>query len=89
MNLQQGVHVLDEVQLLVAGGGPEVGALDDQALAGRFARGVDEGQAGLASERRIGQHHVEVDARMRAQAVVDDDVGLVAADAVQIEVHHA
>ena len=88
MNLQQGVHVLHEVQLLVAGSGPEVGPLDDQALARRFARGVDEGEAGLASEGWIGQHYVEVDARMRAQAVVDDDVGLVAADAVEIEVHH-
>ena len=32
MNLQQGPHVLEEVQLLVAGGGPEIWALHHEAL---------------------------------------------------------
>ena len=55
--------MLEEVKLLVAGGGPEVGTLHDQALPFRFALSGDEGEAGLPSEGRIGQHHVEVDAR--------------------------
>ena len=32
MSLQQGPHVLEEVQLLVAGGGPEIWALHHEAL---------------------------------------------------------
>ncbi len=88
VHLQQGPHVLQEVELLVAGRGPEVGALHHQALPLRFPLRVDEGEAGLPSEGRIGQHHVEVDTWMGAQAVVHDNVRLVPADAVQVQIHH-
>ena len=87
VDLEQSPHVLQEVQLLVAGGGPEVGTLHNQGLPFRLALGIDEGEAGLATKGRVGQHHVEVDARMIAQAVIDDDVGPVPADAVQVQVH--
>ena len=64
VNLQQRLHVLQEVQLLVARARPEIGALHHQGLPLRLALGVNKGEAGLPSEGRIGQHHVEVDARM-------------------------
>ena len=81
--------MLEEVELLVAGRGPEVGALDHQALPLGLSLRVDEGEAGLPSEGGIGQHHVEVDARVTAQAVVHGDVRLVPADAVKVQVHDA
>ena len=76
--------MLQKAQLPVARGGPEVGAFHRQALPLRFARGVDVGQRGRATEGRIGQHHVVIDAGRRPQAVVHDDVGAVAADAVEV-----
>ena len=48
-----------------------------------------KGEAGLASERRIGQHHVEPTARETAEAVIDHDVRLIPADAVKVQVHDA
>ena len=81
--------MLKKVQLLVACRGPEVGTLHDKALPLRFSLAVDKGEAGLASERRIGQHHVESTARKAAEAVIDHDVCLVSADAVKVQVHYA
>ena len=81
--------MLEEVELLVAGGGPEVGALHRQRLPLRLALAVDEGEGRLAAEGRVGQHQVVVDPRMGPQAVVHGDVGLVAADAVEVQVHGA
>ena len=74
---EQAHHVLDEVELLVAGGGPE--ALPLVAVRRR------------PPERRIGEHHVEAHAGVVPQGVVDVDggVGLGALDAVQQQVHGA
>ena len=88
VDFQQRADVLQKAELPVAGGGPEVGAFHRQALPLSPAFLVDEGQRGCAAERRIGQHHVVVDAGRRAQAVIHFDVGAVAADAVEIQVHH-
>ena len=87
--LHECTHVLQEVELLIAGGCPEVGTFHRQGLPFRLALTVDKGQAGLAAEGRVGQHHVVVDAGMGPKAVVHGDVGLVAADAVEVQVHHA
>ena len=87
--LQQRADVLEEVELLVAGGGPEVGALHRQRLPLRLALAVDEGQGRLAAEGRVGQHQVVVILRLASKAVVHGDVGLAAADAVQVQVYGA
>ena len=50
--------MLEEVELFVAGGGPEVVAQNLLALLLLVAVLVDDGDAGLLSEGRIGQHHV-------------------------------
>jgi hypothetical protein len=53
--LEDGEDVLEEVELLVARAGPEVVAVDDERFLGLLARGVDDGDAALFAERRIGQ----------------------------------
>ena len=63
------LDVLDEVELLVAGGGPEVVAHDGLRLALGLALFGDEGDAALLAEGRIGQHHVEAVAGVGGQAV--------------------
>ena len=88
VDFQQRADVLQEAQLPVAGSGPEIGPLHHQALPPRLSLGVDVGQGGRAAKGRIGQHHVVVDAGRRTQAVVHLDVGAVAADAVEVQVHH-
>jgi len=69
--------VLNEVELFVAGGGPEIFADDVLRLALDFALIGDEGDAGLFAEGRIGQHHVEVFAGVGGETVghVDGTVG--------------
>ncbi len=83
--------VLDEVELLVAGGGPEVVAHDGLRLALELAVVGDEGDAALLAEGRVGQHQVEAVAGVAGEAVGDADraVQQLVADAVQVEVHHA
>ena len=90
VDLQQRVNVLHEVQLLVAGRGPEILAHDDLVILLGVALLVHEQQALLLPERRIGQNHRVFPAPRRGEAVVSGmDNHLVAADAVQIEVHRA
>ena len=82
--------MLHEVELLVAGRGPEVLANDDLVFLLGVAFLVDEQQALLLPERRIGQHHRVFPAPRRSEAVVPGvNHHLVAADAVQVEVHRA
>ncbi len=81
--------MLEEIELLVAGRRPEVVADDDQALFAFLAFLVDHRDARLLAERRIGQHHVVSSRRLLVQAVGHRDRALVAADAVQVEVHRA
>ena len=90
VDLEQRVDVLDEVELLVAGRGPEILADDDLIFLLRVAFLVHEQQTLLLAEGRVGEHHRILAAPRRGQTVmpaVDDD--LVAADAVQIGVHRA
>jgi len=83
------MDVLDEVELLVAAvGGPEIAALDIDLFFLRFAIVVDDGDAALLAEGRIGQHHVH-QLGLFGEAVAGGDQRLVAAQAMQIEVHGA
>jgi hypothetical protein len=63
--LQDREDVLEEIELLVAGARPKIAAVDDE----RFLRGlacfVDDGDAALLAEGRIGQDDVIFDSRSR------------------------
>ena len=56
--LQDREDVLEEVELLVARGRPEIVAMHDERLFLFVAGFVDDGDAALLSEGRIGQHHL-------------------------------
>src|SRR5205823_9819178 len=64
VNLEQGLHVLNEVELLVRGGRPEVGSVVREGLAVRLALLVDYRDARPLPERRIGEDHVRMRARL-------------------------
>jgi hypothetical protein len=49
--------VLDKVELLVRRGDDEVLPLNLAVLTGLPTVGADHGERGLATERRVGQHH--------------------------------
>ena len=89
--LQNRPDALHEVELLVAGAGPEIGAIDGQRFATGLARVVDDGDTALLAERRIGQHDVVL-AVLLAQRIAGDHRQLLvgfAADAVQQQVKRA
>ena len=65
--LEDGEDVLEEVELLVARARPEVVAVDDERFLRVLARLVDDGDAALLAERRIGQDDV-VFAMLRRRA---------------------
>ena len=56
--LQDSENVLEEVELLVAGGGPEVVAVDGERFLGLLAVGADDGDAALFAEGRVGENDV-------------------------------
>jgi hypothetical protein len=64
VDLQQGFYMLHEVQLLVAGGCPEVIPDNCRRLALDLALLRYKRDAGLLAERRVGQDHVEALARV-------------------------
>ncbi len=79
-----------KVQLLVAGGGPEVVALHDVFLGGGLAVFAHDHCAALLAEGRIGQHHVEALAGVGGQRVGHTHRhALLRANAVQHQVHRA
>lgn len=87
---EQGNDVLHEVELFVAGAGPEV--LANGNIGGTFLAShlVDNGGAALASKGRISQHHVKMFAGWTEQTVIDANgrfVAFVTTDAVQEKVH--
>ncbi len=89
VDLQQGGDVLDKVELLVAGGGPEIVALVGQGIPLGFAFAVDNGHAALLAKGRIGQHHIEALTRIGDKRIVDFNRRVLPTDAVQVQVHHA
>ena len=88
--LQQRLHVLDEIELLVRSGGPEIVALDRVAFLADLALFSDNRRAALLAEGRIGQHHVEARAGVGGQRIAHGNrLEFLAADAVQQHVHRA
>ena len=87
--LEHGADVLEEVELLVRGGGPEVLAVVGQFVLLLLALLVGEGHAALLAEGRIGQHVVVGLSRRRDQRVVRRNraVAVDLADVVQEHVH--
>ena len=70
--LEDGEDVLEEIELLVARARPEIVAVDDERFLGRLARLVDDGDAALLAEGRIGQDDL-VFAVLPGQRVLGDD----------------
>jgi hypothetical protein len=85
MRSQQHLDVLHDVELIVRRGRPEVVPHDRERLALGLALGVDDLDRRLLPEWRVGEHHVEPDAGVGPQRVVDVDrtVGVGRFDAVQ------
>jgi hypothetical protein len=70
VDVQQALDVLDEVELLVGGAGPEVVALVEDGLAVGLALVGDDHDARLLAERRVGQHHLVAGRAQLAQGIV-------------------
>ena len=81
--------MLEEVELFIAGGRPEVIAQNLLALLHLVAILVDNRDAGLLSEWWIGEHHVVVDRRLGDEAVLAGGDVLFIAQVVQEQVHGA
>ena len=58
MLLEDGENVLEKIELLVARARPEIVSVDDERFLGGLTRIVNDGDAALLAERRIGQDHV-------------------------------
>ena len=85
--------VLEEVELFVRGGGPELVALVFLLLGADLAVVADDGVAAFFAEGRVGEDHVELPAAGLGEGVGAVDGRVVGvgggADAVQVEVHRA
>src|SRR5437762_5496092 len=89
INLEQRLDMLDKVQLLVAGAGPEVVAHNHAGLALLVSLLVHKSDAAFAPKRRIGQHNIEILARVTPQTIGDANrrlAAFVAAYTMQTEV---
>ena len=88
---QQGVDVLEEVELLVGAGGPEVLPVVDQVLFLLFPFLVGEGQGRLFAKGRVCEHIVEPLAGIGEQGVSQGDGHLTVkvTNVVEIEIHQA
>ncbi len=90
---EQALDVLYEVELLVGGGGPEVGTVVGDGLFVRFADLVDDSDARLLAEGRIGDDDGVVFGRRIAQAIVSTNrrfvLAIIRPDAVEEQVHRA
>jgi very-short-patch-repair endonuclease len=90
VDLQQRLDVLQEVQLLVLRRRPEILPLVGRVFLLQIAFLVDDGDAALLAERRIGQHHAEPLARIAGQRIhARADRAGIGVDAVQVQVHDA
>ena len=86
---QKGVDVLEEVELLVGAGGPEILPVVDQVLFLLLPLLIGEGEGGFFAKGRIGEHIVEPLPRVGEQGVPesDGDLPVQVADVVEKEVH--
>ncbi len=89
MLFEQGLDMLEEIQLFVGGGGPEVFPFDNIRLLGGLAVFADNGGAALLAERGIGQDNIETVARIGSQGIAHCQwqFAVACADAVQHKVH--
>ncbi len=84
------LDVLQEVELLVLCRGPEVLPFVGGVFFFQVAFLVDDGDAALLAERRIGQHHAEPLARVTRETVSPRlHRARIGVDAVQVQVHDA
>ena len=88
---QKSIDVLEEVELLVGAGGPEILPVVDQVLFLLLPLLIGEGEGGLFPEGRISEHIVEPLPRVGEQGVPqgDGDLPVQVADVVEKEVHQA
>jgi len=89
VGLEHGSHVLEEVELLVGGGGSEVLAAVGLRLAALLGPAVGDGDAALLAEGGIGKDDVHLIALFLKQGVGHLYGAFLAADAVQVEIHGA
>ena len=82
--VQERIDVLDKIQLLVGAGGPEVGSVVNQV-----SLLIGEGNGGLLSERRIGQHVVHSVAGGGQQRIPQGNGGgsVDVSDVVEVQIH--
>ena len=80
--------MLQEVQLLVRCGRPEVLPLIRKRFFVRLSLFIHNGDAALLAERRIGQHHVEPVARIGSKTVANNYRTVISANAMQEHIHH-
>src|SRR5438105_1243341 len=69
VRFEQGDHVLEKIELFVAGAGPEIvthNSADFTLLATFF---IDKGHAAFTTKWGIGEHYIEIFPRMAAQAI--------------------
>ena len=84
--------MLNEIELLVGGGYPEILAAVHEILLFLLAFLVGHGDGGFFAERRIGQHIIHAIARICQQRIAQrdrDGRAVDIADIVQIQVHQA
>jgi len=82
-------YVLEEVELFVRCGGPEVLSVVGQGFSFCFSLAVEDGYRALLAEWRVSEDQVHVVARFGPEAVVQHLLDLDRLDAVKVEVHHA
>lgn len=81
--------MLEEIELFVAGGGPEIVAQNFPALLHLVATLIDNGDAGFLAEWRVGEHHIVIDGWLGGEAVFSGGDVLLVAEAMQEQVHGA
>ena len=88
-DVQERVDVLDKIQLLVGAGGPEVGPVVDKVFLLLLPLLIGEGDGGLLSERRIGQHVVHSVAGGGQQRIPQGNGGgsVDVSDVVEVQIH--
>lgn len=81
--------MLNEIELLVGAGSPEILPVVHQLLVLLFALLVGDGDGGFFAEGRVGQHIVHPVAGVCQQSVPqgDGDVAVNIADVVQVQIH--
>ena len=88
---QDGIDVLDEIELLVAAGGPEILTVIYEVFFLLFAFLIGEGEGGFFAEGRIGENVIHAIAGIGEQriAVGDRNAAVDIPDVVQVQIHQA